>query len=44
MRNDYSTLDPKTCEAFDREVDATWDAFAITRSISSMRQKNSWKI
>lgn len=33
MRNDYSTLDPKTREAFNRQVDAIWDAFATTLDI-----------
>lgn len=32
MRND-STLDPKTREAFNRQVDVVWDAFAITLDI-----------
>ena len=34
MRNDHSTLDPKTREAFNRQVDAVWDAFAVTLDIN----------
>ena len=34
MSNEYySTLDHKTREDFDRQIDATWDAFAITLDI-----------